>query len=137
MIEPLHMSRRFFLGGLMALTATPVLAKVGFLTSLPTIRADGKWDDTAGLQALLDHQKFLIEGEGFTAEEGLVKGAMLRLTQPLRLSEEAFEFAGCIIDVKELEGRDPLLFSGEAVRVVRNTTWLTRHHAITTDGWSF
>lgn len=92
-------TRRAFLGGVLALMATPVIAKALPLTepvALPLIRGDGIHDDWAGLQALFRGEAFALEAEGdFTATAGLLSRGTFRVSQTLLLPDDSFVIRSC------------------------------------------
>lgn len=78
-------SRRSFLGGALALSAIVVVPSIGFGKELPCIYGDGIHDDTAGLQALFDGEPFQVEGEGFLARQGEIRGGRFAIGRPIHL----------------------------------------------------
>lgn len=95
------MRRRFFLGGVLALSVAPVAAKVALATdffaptsSLPIIKGDGLWDDAPGLQALLDGEPFEVASEDFKAEEGLIRHGAFRISKGLVVRRGTIELRG-------------------------------------------
>ncbi len=99
MIEPeFRPSRRAFLGGVLALMTTPVIAKALVFEppiALPIIRGDGVFDDWAGLQALLRGEPFEVQAEGFMAIEGLLSRGMFRVSKPIELTSRSFVISSC------------------------------------------
>lgn len=98
MIDTSKMSRRLFLGGALALAATPVIARtLSFIPAPPPpkIVADGVFDDWAGLQALVRGEPFEVEAEDLIAIEGLLGRGLFRVSQPLVLERADFAFQSC------------------------------------------
>lgn len=100
--EGFRPTRRAFLGGVLALMATPVIAKALpealAPAPLPIIRGDGKYDDWAGLQALFRGEAFEIEAEAeraFTATAGLLTRGTFRVSQTLLLPDDSFVIRSC------------------------------------------
>lgn len=97
--EGFRPTRRAFLGGVLALMATPVIAKALITeapqAALPIIRGDGVHDDWAGLQALFRGEPFEVQAEGFTATEGLLSRGIFRVSQTLLLPDDSFVIRSC------------------------------------------
>jgi hypothetical protein len=99
----MDVSRRSFLGGILALTAVAVAPKV-MAEPLPRIVGDGVHDDTAGLQALFDGNPFTADPrygvQWVELEDGLrLTGGKFRLTETVRIvGRKHFVIEGCRFD---------------------------------------
>lgn len=85
----MDVSRRSFLGGILALTAVAVAPKV-MAEPLPRIVGDGVHDDTAGLQALFDGRPFTADPrygvQWVEVEDALrLTGGRFRLTETVKI----------------------------------------------------
>jgi hypothetical protein len=90
----MDVSRRSFLGGILALTAVAVAPKV-MAEPLPRIVGDGVHDDTAGLQALFDGRPFTADPrygvQWVEVEDALrLTGGHFRLTNTLRIVDREY-----------------------------------------------
>lgn len=61
--DQMSLTRRFFLGGALALTAAAALPKLPALAGYPVIHGDGIHDDAEALNALFRGDPVIIEGE--------------------------------------------------------------------------
>lgn len=80
----MNISRRFFLGGVIAVAAGQ-LVKPAF--AMPMIFGDGIHDDTRGLNALLAGEPFHVENEGVIVHEGNILGGTFKITDTLYLRD--------------------------------------------------
>lgn len=96
MIDTPRLNRRWFLGGAMALVATPALAKLMPLATLPIplIKGDGLHDDWEGLQALLSGTPFTVDGEDLIAQAGLIARGRFKISRGLTMSRGGFVLDG-------------------------------------------
>lgn len=81
----MNLSRRSFLGGVMALTASTALPIRGaFALALPTIWGDGVHDDAPGLNALLQGLPFHVENDDVVAIDGMIRQGTFLIGSTLR-----------------------------------------------------
>lgn len=92
----MNLSRRSFLGGVMALTASTALPIRGaFALALPTIWGDGVHDDAPGLNALLQGLPFHVENDDVVAADGVIRGGSFIIGEPIRITVSDFLVAEC------------------------------------------
>jgi len=78
------LSRRSFLGGVLALSVAAAAAPVLALADVPVIYGDGVHDDWAGLQAMFDGRPFRVtDGAALVATEGVLNGGIFSLSKTL------------------------------------------------------
>jgi hypothetical protein len=93
--------KRAFLRGIMATAAVAATTLPAIADTVPTIYGDGRRDDTAGLQALLDGKPFRIDGEVVTAAADCIIYGDFRISDTLEMGRsksslryKSFEWIG-------------------------------------------
>jgi hypothetical protein len=114
-----ELSRRFFLGGAIALVAVqtfkPTLA---IASNMPTIYGDGKNCDAAGFSALFGNEPVIFSKEqlGIDSHEGIIfyKGNF-KITKPIEILKDTLaKFEGKVyLNASELSIGDPLIIYNE------------------------
>lgn len=138
----MQMSRRFFLGGVLALAATPVIVRVVsplLIAPKPIIWGDGIHDDWEGLQALLNGQEFEVKEGAFVASAGLIRNGRFRITNALDLGGD-FQIEGCKFDARDAEYvTGPIIRVNQQKGAVRYSTFLRSddYDPIVCDEWRF
>lgn len=87
-----ELSRRFFLGGAIALLAVETFKPVSASSNLPTIYGNGKNDDSYGIGALLRNEPVIFNKDqiGVNSHKGVIfhKGRFL-IEKTINISEDA------------------------------------------------
>lgn len=109
----MHVSRRAFLRGTIALAASTTLSFPRLAHAIPAIYGDGVHDDAPGLQALLDGEPFRVKGTGFVAQSGRLYGGSFKLGSTLHVRNPHSVVRRATFSAGETLGDAPLLFIHE------------------------
>ncbi len=83
------LTRRSFLGGLLAVTAVAIVKPPKF-NNYPVLYMDGERDDAPALQAMLDCEPYIVEGELITGQtKAHISGGEYRIGSTLNINRDS------------------------------------------------
>lgn len=90
-----ELTRRWFLGGALAVAGATVIPMAGLFKGLPRIVGDGIYNDTAGLQAALDGEPFVCDGLVVRdATTIFLRSGTYKVTSPLVIGRDETQLIG-------------------------------------------